>query len=65
MSLGARNNIVKTPKPIDVSKNPRVFEIDQRCIHHKPRKMGGMKKVEVGILDSTTIEIGRWIGFRL
>ena len=50
---------------MDVSKNPRDFEIDQRHIHHKARKMGGMKKVEVGVFDSTTIEIGRRIGFRL
>jgi len=50
---------------MDICKNPRVFEIDQRCIHHEARKMGGMKEVEVGVLDPTTIEIGRWVGFRL
>jgi len=56
---------MKTPKPMDVSKNPRVFKIDQRCIHHEARKMSGMKKIEIGVLNSTTIEIGRWVGFRL
>jgi len=65
LSLGTRNDVVKTPKPMNISKNPRVFEIDQCRIHHKPRKMGRMKKVEVSVFDSMTIEIGRWIGFRL
>ena len=50
---------------MNISKNPRVFEIDQCHIHHKARKMGGMKEVEVGVLDPSTIEIGGWIGFRL
>ena len=65
MSLAARNNIMKTPKPMDVSKNPRVFEVDQRRIHHEARKMGGMKEVEVGVFNSTSCEIRRRIGFRL
>ena len=50
---------------MDVSKNPRVFEVDQHRIHHKARKMGGVKEVEVCVLDSTAVEIGGWIGFCL
>jgi len=65
LSFDARNNIVQTLKPMNVSKNPRVFEIDQRCIHHKTRKVGGMKKVEVSIFDPTAVEIRGWVSFRL
>ena len=50
---------------MDVSKNPRVFEIDQRRIHHKARKMGGMKEVKVSVLNSLTIKVGGGVGFRL
>ena len=56
---------MKTPQPMDVSKTPRVFEIDQRCVHHKTRKMGGMKEVEVGVFDPLAVEVGGGIGFRL
>jgi len=59
LSLGTRNDIVKTLKPMDVSKNPRISEVDQCHVHHEARKMCGMKDVEVGILDSTTVEVGR------
>jgi len=50
---------------MDISKNPRVFEIDQCCIHHKARKMGGMKEVEVSVFDPLAVEVGGGVGFRL
>jgi len=50
---------------MDVSKNPRVFEVDQCRIHHKARKMGRVKEVEVSVFDSTTIKVWGWVGFRL
>jgi len=53
------------PKPMYVSKNPRVFEIDQRHIHHKVRKVGRVKEVEVSVFDSLTIKIWRGVGFHL
>ena len=63
--LGTRNNIIETLKLMDVSKNPRIFEVDQRYVHYKARKMCRMKDVEVSVFDSMSIEIGRWIGFCL
>jgi len=65
LSLGTRNNVMQAPKPMNVSKNPRVFEVDQRRIHHKARKMGGVKEIEVSVFDSAAIEIWRWVSFRL
>ena len=53
------------PKPMYISKNPRVFEIDQCHVHHKTRKMGRMKKIEVSVFDSLSIEVGGGVGFRL
>ena len=65
LSLSSRNNIVIAPKPMYVSKNPRVFEVDQRCIHHKARKVGRVKEVEVSIFNSSTVKVGGGVGFRL
>ena len=50
---------------MDVSKNPRVFEIDQRRIYHEVRKMGGMKEVKISVFNPTSIEVRGGIGFRL
>jgi len=54
-----------TPKPMNISKNPRIFEVDQHRIHHKARKMGRMKDVEVSVLDSLAIEVRGGVGFHL
>ena len=48
-----------------ISENPRVFKVDQRHVHHKTRKMCGMKNIEVSVFDSLMITIGGGIGFCL
>jgi len=65
LPLGTRNNVAIAPKPVHISKNPRVFEIDQCYIHHKARQMCGMKDVEVSVFDSMAVEVGGGIGFHL
>ena len=50
------------PIPVYISDYPRVFEVDQGVVDKETTSGRGVEDIEVGVLDSSLVEIGRGEG---
>ena len=53
------------PIPVYIGDYPRVFEVNQGVVNKEATSGRGVEDVEIGILDSSSIEIGRGEGLSM